>query len=209
MGVDAFAWPTHHYGRWGLNAGAWFWIPATRWAPAYVSWGYAPGYVSWCPLGWNNRAVIGVDVFRVGPGYYSSAHAWTLVLYSHFGGNYYVHQRRGGLAAVRSGRPPASRSAPLGAGVPQRRQPAMRRRSCAPARGRRPMVCAPVQRRRPLTCGDRRDGARVNRERVAAPASVRGRGEWCALHQPRQRNRPVAHGAPDCPTGTPRRPPKW
>jgi len=93
IGADTFAWPTHHYGRWGLNAGIWFWIPSARWAPAYVSWGYAPGYVSWCPLGWNNRAVIGIDVFRVGPGYYSSAHAWTLVNYSHFGRDYYVHHR--------------------------------------------------------------------------------------------------------------------
>ena len=93
IGADTFAWPTHHYGRWGFSAGAWFWIPSARWAPAYVSWGYAPGYVSWCPLGWDNRPVIGIDVFRVGPGYYSAAHAWTLVPYSHFGNNYYVHHR--------------------------------------------------------------------------------------------------------------------
>ena len=48
VGADRFAWPTHHYGRWGFSAGVWFWIPDARWAPAYVSWGYAPGYVSWC-----------------------------------------------------------------------------------------------------------------------------------------------------------------
>ncbi len=27
-----------------------------------MSWAYAPGYVSWCPLGWNNRAVFGFNV---------------------------------------------------------------------------------------------------------------------------------------------------
>lgn len=93
IGIDAFAWPTHHYGRWGFSAGAWFWIPASRWAPAYVSWAYAPGYVSWCPLGFDNRAVIGLDIYRVGPGYYSGPRAWTAVAYSQFGRDYYVHQR--------------------------------------------------------------------------------------------------------------------
>ena len=92
IGADRFAWPTHHYGRWGFSAGAWFWIPANRWAPAYVSWAYAPGYVSWCPLGFNNRPVIAINIFNVGPGYYSSARAWTAIGYSHFGRDY-VHRR--------------------------------------------------------------------------------------------------------------------
>jgi hypothetical protein len=92
IGADRFAWPTHHYGRWGFSAGAWFWIPARRWAPAHVSWAYAPGYVSWCPLGFDNRPVIAVNIFNVGPGYYSSARAWTAIGYSHFGRDY-VHRR--------------------------------------------------------------------------------------------------------------------
>jgi hypothetical protein len=92
IGADRFAWPTHHYGRWGFSAGAWFWIPASRWAPAYVSWAYAPGYVSWCPLGFDNRPVIAVNIFNARPGYYSSWRAWTAVGYSHFGRGY-VHQR--------------------------------------------------------------------------------------------------------------------
>jgi hypothetical protein len=93
IGADRFAWPTHHYGRWGFSAGVWFWIPSSHWAPAYVSWGYAPGYVSWCPLGYDNRAVFGIDLYRVGPGYYSSGHGWTSVSYSHFGRRgYYVNQ---------------------------------------------------------------------------------------------------------------------
>jgi hypothetical protein len=93
IGADAFAWPTHHYGRWGFSSGVWFWIPGKHWGPAYVSWAYAPGYVSWCPLGFNNRAVIGFDIYRVGPGYYSPYRAWTAVAYTHFGHSYYVHQR--------------------------------------------------------------------------------------------------------------------
>ena len=94
IGAERFAWPTHHYGRWGISAGVWFWIPSARWAPAYVSWGYAPGYVSWCPLGFDNRPVIAIDQYRVGPNYYSPWRAWTSVSYSHFGvrGDY-VNQR--------------------------------------------------------------------------------------------------------------------
>ena len=91
IGADRFAWPTHHYGRWGFSANAWFWIPANRWAPAHVSWAYAPGYVSWCPLGFDNRPVIGVNIFNVGAGYYSSR-AWTAIGYTHFGRDY-VHHR--------------------------------------------------------------------------------------------------------------------
>ena len=84
IGADRFAWPTHHYGRWGFSAGVWFWIPSSRWAPAYVSWGYAPGYVSWCPLGFDNRPVIAIDRSRVGPGDSSPWRAWTAVSSSHF-----------------------------------------------------------------------------------------------------------------------------
>src|SRR5689334_7949113 len=27
IGLDVWSWPTHHYGRWGYDRGAWFWIP--------------------------------------------------------------------------------------------------------------------------------------------------------------------------------------
>ncbi len=94
IGTERFAWPTHHYGRWGFSAGSWFWRPSSRWAPAYVSWGYAPGYVSWCPLGFDNRPVIAIDLYRAGPNYYSPWRAWTAVSVSHFGNRgYSVHQR--------------------------------------------------------------------------------------------------------------------
>jgi len=55
IGSERWAWPTHHYGRWGHANKGWFWIPERHWAPAWVSWGAAPGYVSWCPLGFDNR----------------------------------------------------------------------------------------------------------------------------------------------------------
>jgi hypothetical protein len=84
IGADAFAWPTHHFGRWGVSSGAWFWIPESHWAPAHVSWAYAPGYVSWCPLGFDNRPVVGFSV-TAGRRAYSPWTAWTVVASSHFG----------------------------------------------------------------------------------------------------------------------------
>ena len=74
-----WAWPTHHYGRWGLAANRWYWVPDRRWAPAWVSWGGAPGYVSWCPLGYNGYPVVGFSA-GVGVGRYSDPwSAWTVV----------------------------------------------------------------------------------------------------------------------------------
>ncbi len=86
VGADPFAWPTHHYGRWGFSSGVWFWIPGTRWGPAWVSWAYAPGYVSWCPLGFNNHAIVALNVGY--HGYYTPWHAWTVVPSSHFHGGF-------------------------------------------------------------------------------------------------------------------------
>ncbi len=87
IGSDPWAWPTHHYGRWGFSGSSWFWIPGRTWGPAWVSWAYAPGYVSWCPLGWNNRAVYG---FSYGGGYrgYDPWNAWTVVPHHGFGRGY-------------------------------------------------------------------------------------------------------------------------
>jgi hypothetical protein len=123
IGADRFAWPTHHYGRWGFSAGAWFWIPGNRWAPAYVSWGYAPGYVSWCPLGFDNRPVIGINIFK-GGGHYNSWRGWTSVSRGHFGRDY-VHHRAVNWDRVDRGRRPdfrSVRSAPVAAdfAVPRR-----------------------------------------------------------------------------------------
>ena len=81
---DPWGWPTHHYGRWGISAGSWFWIPGRSWAPAWVSWGYAPGYVSWCPLGWNNRPVLGFSASYYGGRRYDPWYAWSVLPQRHF-----------------------------------------------------------------------------------------------------------------------------
>jgi Family of unknown function (DUF6600)/FecR protein len=88
IGNDAWAWPTHHYGRWGFSAGLWFWVPGRTWGPAWVSWAYAPGYVSWCPLGWDNRPVIGFRHAGYYAGRYDPWHAWTVVPHQRFGSGY-------------------------------------------------------------------------------------------------------------------------
>ena len=85
IGSDPWAWPTHHYGRWGFNAGSWFWIPGRVWGPAWVSWAYAPSYVSWCPLGWNNRAVFAFNVNVHNGSHYNPWNAWTVVPHQGFG----------------------------------------------------------------------------------------------------------------------------
>jgi hypothetical protein len=107
IGAERFAWPTHHYGRWGFTTGVWFWIPSSRWAPAYVSWAYAPGYVSWCPLGFDNRPIVGLDYYRAGPDYYSPWRAWTAISYSTFESrDYYVNQRAVNWDRFESGQRP-------------------------------------------------------------------------------------------------------
>ena len=88
IGSDPWAWPTHHYGRWGFSTGGWFWIPGRTWGPAWVSWAYAPGYVSWCPLGWNNRAVFGFNVGGYGGYRYNHWNGWTVVPHRGFGRGY-------------------------------------------------------------------------------------------------------------------------
>ena len=91
---DPWAWPTHHYGRWGFSAGAWFWIPGRTWAPAWVSWAYAPGYVSWCPLGWNNRPVLQFVQPYYGGGHYDPGTRWTVVPQRALRRGYVQHQLR-------------------------------------------------------------------------------------------------------------------
>jgi hypothetical protein len=85
-GQERWAWPTHHYGRWGFNGAVWFWVPATVWAPAWVSWSVAPGYVSWAPYGWHGG---GSGAWRRSdhPAYapnYSPWRGWTVVRRDHF-----------------------------------------------------------------------------------------------------------------------------
>jgi hypothetical protein len=124
VGLDPFAWPTHHFGRWGFSAGAWFWIPGRTWGPAWVSWAYAPGYVSWCPLGWNNRAVIQINVFTRG---YDPWRAWTVIPRRHFGVDYvnvrYVAGDRFDARVWRTFEPRYSAPASTGYAVPRSTAP--------------------------------------------------------------------------------------
>jgi hypothetical protein len=80
VGLDVWAWPTHHYGRWGHARGRWFWIPGPRWGPAWVTWAAAPGYVSWCPLGFDNRPVFALNIGIV------QRTGWVVLPRRHFGG---------------------------------------------------------------------------------------------------------------------------
>lgn len=84
FGLDPWAGPTHHFGRWGFSGAAWFWIPNRVWGPAWVSWAHSPGYVSWSPLGWNGRPVFGFWN-RPGRPYYDPWRAWTAIPRRHFG----------------------------------------------------------------------------------------------------------------------------
>jgi len=113
IGRDPWAWPTHHYGRWGFSAGAWFWIPGRTWGPAWVSWAYAPGYTSWCPLGWDNRPVLLFGHSYYG-GRYNHWNGWTVVASGHFGSGWVntsyvgvgrIDARTQGAFVVRGGAP--------------------------------------------------------------------------------------------------------
>ena len=77
--------PTHHYGRWGLHSGRWYWAPSRGWSAAWVHWAVAPGYVGWCPLGWNNRPVLGFWGHRGYYNGYNPGRAWTVVNAGSFG----------------------------------------------------------------------------------------------------------------------------
>lgn len=88
IGLDPWGWPTHHYGRWGLRGARWFWIPDRRWAPAWVSWATAADYVSWCPLGFDNRPVVGFSL-TVG----NAWAGWVVMPRTYFGVRAYPVQR--------------------------------------------------------------------------------------------------------------------
>ena len=91
VGRDPFGWPTHHYGRWGVNnGGRWYWMPGRQWAPAWVGWSVGPGYVGWSPLGNHDRPVRPWDTLSQPRGVYPGgtldpSRAWTVVPSDHFG----------------------------------------------------------------------------------------------------------------------------
>ena len=48
---EPWAWATYHYGRWVWDSYyGWVWVPATEWAPAWVSWREGGDYIGWAPL---------------------------------------------------------------------------------------------------------------------------------------------------------------
>ena len=111
---DPWGWPTHHYGRWGLStAGAWFWIPSAGWGAAWVNWAVAPGYVGWCPLGWNNRPVVGfwghgsrAAHYGGGRVYHDPWRAWSVVPTNTFRVGSPVHHQRFDAGQFRGSRAP-------------------------------------------------------------------------------------------------------
>ena len=90
VGGGRWTWPTHHYGRWGLRTGRWFWIPGRTWGPAWVSWASAPGYLGWCPLGFDNRPVTSVTNIN----YYGGdrRYGWTVLPSNRFGSRVAVNR---------------------------------------------------------------------------------------------------------------------
>ncbi len=83
---DPWAWPVHHFGRWGRHdVSGWYWIPQRTWGPAWVGWAMGADHVAWSPLGWDRRPV--VDFFagaRLGP-IDVWASSWSVVPRRHFG----------------------------------------------------------------------------------------------------------------------------
>lgn len=84
--AERWAWPLHHYGRWGVHpTRGWYWIPERRWAPAWVGWVVGADHVGWAPLGWNARPVVdfagGVHHGRAG----ELGAAWSILSRHDFG----------------------------------------------------------------------------------------------------------------------------
>jgi hypothetical protein len=49
---EPWAWACYHYGSWYNEPRVgWVWIPATDWAPAWVTWRSSDAYIGWAPCG--------------------------------------------------------------------------------------------------------------------------------------------------------------
>jgi hypothetical protein len=119
IGYDPWCWPTHHYGRWGMGTRGWFWIPGRTWGAAWVSWGIGASYVGWCPLGWNDYAVLDLSfgLYWSNGRRYDPWSAWTVVPRHTFGGSGSVSAfaiRGDGLRAVERGGVAVRREGPPG-----------------------------------------------------------------------------------------------
>lgn len=48
---EIFGFIVFHYGRWQWHPlWGWYWIPMSRWGPAWVNWYYWGDYWGWCPM---------------------------------------------------------------------------------------------------------------------------------------------------------------
>ena len=167
---------------------SWFWIPGRTWGPAWVSWAYAPGYVSWCPLGWNNRAVYGF----YGGGYrgYNPWNAWTVVPHHGFGRGYVnlnvvnstrIDVRTRNAFVVRDASPDVRGS--CGAAI-ERADSLGRRARRTVEHGWRfsPRIARRAQEPRPRATGD---AAAAFRSRRSAPATSNGTAYPAPAREPR------------------------
>jgi len=60
---EPWAWACYHYGSWYSDPRiGWVWIPATDWAPAWVTWRSSDAYIGWAPCG-PGRAVLAASFF--------------------------------------------------------------------------------------------------------------------------------------------------
>ena len=85
--ADRWAWPVHHYGRWGRHdRRGWFWIPQRTWGPAWVGWAIAADHVAWSPLGWDALPVVDFFVGTRGGPIDAWANAWSILPRRSFGG---------------------------------------------------------------------------------------------------------------------------
>ena len=49
---EPWGWACFHYGSWYQDSSyGWVWIPATDWAPAWVTWRSSDAYIGWAPCG--------------------------------------------------------------------------------------------------------------------------------------------------------------
>lgn len=91
--ADRWAWPVHHYGRWGhMESRGWFWVPAATWGPSWVAWAIATDHVAWSPLGWNGAPLVDFTYgVRRGPvGLF--ANAWSILPRHAFGRRGSIHR---------------------------------------------------------------------------------------------------------------------
>jgi hypothetical protein len=62
---EPWSWACYHYGGWNYDSTyGWIWIPATEWAPAWVTWRESPDYdyIGWAPCG-PGGAVLAPSLF--------------------------------------------------------------------------------------------------------------------------------------------------